>query len=162
MRWRPSRSPTARTARLARRAALRARRARASGELEQQLRRFCRALLLLSFPDIRCPALLACCVSCLASLQASPASCTVQSQPSALHASPAAGGKTKQFSSLAHTLACCRYGAEPSSTDAALMYRLGDVISSMREDFIVVHLAEPCSYCRSYISGSARYHLLAQ
>lgn len=36
------------------------------------------------------------------------------------------------------------------------MYRLGDVISSMREDFIVVHLAEPCSYCRSYISDAKR------
>ena len=36
------------------------------------------------------------------------------------------------------------------------MYRLGDVISSMREDFIVVHLAEPCSYCRRYISDANR------
>ena len=37
------------------------------------------------------------------------------------------------------------------------MARLGDVINSMREDFIVVHLSEPCSYCRCYISGSNRY-----
>ena len=37
------------------------------------------------------------------------------------------------------------------------MARLGDVINSMREDFIVVHLCEPCSYCRCYISGSNRH-----
>ena len=26
----------------------------------------------------------------------------------------------------------------------------------MKEDFIVVHLREPCSFCRKYISGSLR------
>lgn len=45
-----------------------------------------------------------------------------------------------------------RYGAEPASADQALMSRLGEVIHTMREDFIVVHLQENCCMCRSYIS----------
>lgn len=49
-----------------------------------------------------------------------------------------------------------RYGAEPATADEALMARLGEVIHTMREDFIVVHLREPCSLCRSYISEGPR------
>jgi len=30
----------------------------------------------------------------------------------------------------------------------------------MKEDFIVVHLREPCSFCRKYISGGLRCALL--
>jgi len=34
------------------------------------------------------------------------------------------------------------------------MARLGDVIGGMREDFIVVHLRDPCSHCRCYPEGT--------
>ncbi|KAK9806697.1 hypothetical protein WJX73_009793 [Symbiochloris irregularis] len=51
-----------------------------------------------------------------------------------------------------------RYGAEPATADEALMARLGEVIHTMREDFIVVHLREPCSLCRAYIDGGCRYY----
>ena len=49
-----------------------------------------------------------------------------------------------------------RYGAGPATTDAALMEKLGDTIAGMRADFIVVHLQEPCSFCRAYISDAPR------
>ena len=49
-----------------------------------------------------------------------------------------------------------RYGAEPATADEMLMARLGEVIHTMREDFIVVHLQEPCSLCRAYISDGPR------
>ncbi len=36
------------------------------------------------------------------------------------------------------------------------MGRLGEVIQGMKDDFIVVHLQEPCSLCREYISDAPR------
>lgn len=50
-----------------------------------------------------------------------------------------------------------RYGGGPASADEQLMKGLGDTIQSMKEDFMVVHLYEPCSFCRCYISGENRY-----
>lgn len=38
------------------------------------------------------------------------------------------------------------------------MSRLADIIQGMKEDFIVVHLQEPCSFCREYISDGNRYY----
>ena len=34
----------------------------------------------------------------------------------------------------------------------------GHVLQGMKEDFIVVHMREPCSYCRRYIDGETRYY----
>lgn len=48
-----------------------------------------------------------------------------------------------------------RYGSL-GSTDEQLMGKLGETVQGMKEDFIVVHLQEPCSYCRCYISDSQR------
>lgn len=42
------------------------------------------------------------------------------------------------------------------STDEALMGRLGEVIQGMKEDFMVVHFREPCSFCRKYLSDEPR------
>lgn len=42
------------------------------------------------------------------------------------------------------------------STDEALMTRLGEVIQGMKEDFMVVHFREPCSFCRKYLSDEPR------
>lgn len=42
------------------------------------------------------------------------------------------------------------------STDEALMARLGEVIQGMKEDFMVVHFREPCSFCRKYLSNEPR------
>ena len=50
-----------------------------------------------------------------------------------------------------------RYGAGAGTTDEQLMGRLGETIQGMKEDFIVVHLQEPCSFCRTYISDANRY-----
>lgn len=36
------------------------------------------------------------------------------------------------------------------------MAKLGETIQGMKEDFIVVHLQEPCSFCRTYISDADR------
>ncbi|KAK2080334.1 hypothetical protein QBZ16_000187 [Prototheca wickerhamii] len=47
--------------------------------------------------------------------------------------------------------------AAGADLDVALLARLGETIGGMREDFIVVHLAESCSACRGYISGDVRY-----
>jgi hypothetical protein len=49
-----------------------------------------------------------------------------------------------------------RYGSGPATTDAQLMEKLGDTIMGMKADFIVVHLQEPCSFCRNYISDATR------
>ncbi len=49
-----------------------------------------------------------------------------------------------------------RYGSGPATTDTQLMEKLGDTISGMKADFIVVHMQEPCSFCRSYISDATR------
>ena len=49
-----------------------------------------------------------------------------------------------------------RYGSEPATTDSQLMEKLGESLQSMKADFIVVHLQEPCSFCRQYISDSTR------
>ena len=46
-----------------------------------------------------------------------------------------------------------RYGSDAGTADEQLLGRLGDAIQGMKEDFIVVHLREPCSFCREYISG---------
>lgn len=48
-----------------------------------------------------------------------------------------------------------RYGS--GSVDEQVMGRLGEVIGGMKDDFIVVHLQEPCSLCREYISDGPRY-----
>lgn len=40
--------------------------------------------------------------------------------------------------------------------DEQVLGRLGDVIGGMKDDFIVVHLQEPCSLCREYISDAPR------
>ncbi|GAB4815528.1 hypothetical protein N2152v2_002574 [Parachlorella kessleri] len=50
-----------------------------------------------------------------------------------------------------------RYGAGAGTADEQLLQRLGDVIQGMKDDFMVVHLQEPCSYCREYISGAPRH-----
>ena len=47
-----------------------------------------------------------------------------------------------------------RYGS--GSVDEQVMGRLGEVIGGMKDDFIVVHLQEPCSLCREYISEGSR------
>ena len=49
-----------------------------------------------------------------------------------------------------------RYGSEPATTDSQLMEKLGESLQSMKADFIVVHLQEPCSFCRQYISDGTR------
>lgn len=36
------------------------------------------------------------------------------------------------------------------------MDKLGESLQSMKADFIVVHLQEPCSFCRQYISDGTR------
>ena len=48
-----------------------------------------------------------------------------------------------------------RYGS--GSVDEQVMGRLGEVIQGMKDDFIVVHLQEPCSLCREYISDAPRW-----
>jgi hypothetical protein len=48
-----------------------------------------------------------------------------------------------------------RYGAT-GTTDEQLMGKLGETVQGMKEDFIVVHLQEPCSFCRCYISDENR------
>ena len=68
-----------------------------------------------------------------------------------------AGKKGKASGRAAKATKGKRYGAGPATTDAHLMARLGEVIQGMKEDFIVVHLQEPCSSCRSYISNATRY-----
>lgn len=47
-----------------------------------------------------------------------------------------------------------RYGS--GSEEEQIMGRLGEVIGGMKDDFIVVHLQEPCSLCREYISNGPR------
>ena len=54
-----------------------------------------------------------------------------------------------------------RYGAGLASADAHVMTRIAEVIQGMKEDFIVVHLQEPCSFCRAYISDAPRCAALA-
>ena len=49
-----------------------------------------------------------------------------------------------------------RYGAGLAGADAHVMSRIAEVIQGMKEDFIVVHLQEPCSFCRCYISDALR------
>lgn len=47
-----------------------------------------------------------------------------------------------------------RYGSGPQSTDEALLSRLGEILGgNMKEDFMVVHLQEPCSFCRRHVAG---------
>jgi E1A/CREB-binding protein len=49
-----------------------------------------------------------------------------------------------------------RYASAFASADEQLLSKLGDTVSHMREDFIVVHFREPCSFCREYISDEMR------
>ena len=45
-----------------------------------------------------------------------------------------------------------RYGSTPATTDEQLMSRLGEILGgNMREDFIVVHLKEVCTFCRTHV-----------
>eukprot|EP00775_Hariotina_reticulata_P012625 gene12625-12755_t len=47
-----------------------------------------------------------------------------------------------------------RYGAGPATTDEQLLGRLGEILGgNMKEDFMVVHLQEPCSFCRKHVVG---------
>ncbi len=47
-----------------------------------------------------------------------------------------------------------RYGGGPATTDEQLMSRLGEILGgNMREDFIVVHMQQPCTFCRVHIRG---------
>lgn len=48
-------------------------------------------------------------------------------------------------------------GAGPATTDEQLMARLGETISQMREDFIVVHFRPTCSFCRKYFNGEIAF-----
>lgn len=48
------------------------------------------------------------------------------------------------------------------TTDEQLMNRLGEILGgNMKEDFIVVHLQEPCTFCRKHVNGGSlhRYHV---
>lgn len=51
-----------------------------------------------------------------------------------------------------------RVGPASGSIADELLSRLGETIQGMREDFIVVHLQEPCSFCREYMSEGVRYY----
>lgn len=62
-----------------------------------------------------------------------------------------AGGKPRAKSAKGK-----RYGS--GSEEEQIMGRLGEVIGGMKDDFIVVHLQEPCSLCREYISNGSRYY----
>jgi E1A/CREB-binding protein len=45
-----------------------------------------------------------------------------------------------------------RYGTTCKDIDSRIMRNMAEAINHMREDFIVAHLQEPCSFCRKYIS----------
>eukprot|EP00878_Enallax_costatus_P007519 GHUV01007875.1.p1 GENE.GHUV01007875.1~~GHUV01007875.1.p1 ORF type:complete len:926 (+),score=290.96 GHUV01007875.1:200-2779(+) len=48
-----------------------------------------------------------------------------------------------------------RYGSGPATTDEALLTRLAEILGgNMKEDFMVVHLQEPCSFCRKHVQGA--------
>ncbi|KAJ9527555.1 hypothetical protein QJQ45_025823 [Haematococcus lacustris] len=50
-----------------------------------------------------------------------------------------------------------RYGPGQSTTDEQLMAQLGDILGgNMKEDFIVVHMQEVCTFCRTHILGGQR------
>ncbi len=47
-----------------------------------------------------------------------------------------------------------RYGGGPGTADEQLMARLGEILGgNMREDFIVAHMHQPCTFCRGHIRG---------
>ncbi|MEW5317257.1 MAG: hypothetical protein WDW38_008570 [Sanguina aurantia] len=49
-----------------------------------------------------------------------------------------------------------RYGSGPTTADELLMGRLGEILGgNMKEDFIVVHLTEVCTFCRAHLKGGA-------
>lgn len=55
-----------------------------------------------------------------------------------------------------------RYGAGPATTDEALLSRLGEILGgNMKEDFMVVHLQEPCSFCRTHVNGGILHKWVA-
>ena len=48
-----------------------------------------------------------------------------------------------------------RFPLSPEATDDQLMSRLGAVLGgNMREDFIVLHMQEVCTFCRQHFSGN--------
>lgn len=49
-----------------------------------------------------------------------------------------------------------RYGTTTKDLDARIMRNMAEAINNMKEDFIVAHLQEPCSFCRKYISNDFR------
>lgn len=50
-----------------------------------------------------------------------------------------------------------RFGSSNLPLDQQLLAALGDAIQGMREDFIIVHLQEECTFCRTYISDDEKY-----
>ena len=54
-------------------------------------------------------------------------------------------GKGKRFSGV-------------GTVDNQVLGALGDAIQGMREDFLILHLQENCSYCRGYISGEDKFY----
>ncbi len=52
-----------------------------------------------------------------------------------------------------------RYGLGPATTDDQLMERLGEILGgNMKEDFIVVHLQEVCTFCRKHVFGGGHIY----
>ncbi|MEW5301948.1 MAG: hypothetical protein WDW36_004771 [Sanguina aurantia] len=52
-----------------------------------------------------------------------------------------------------------RYGSGPTTADELLMGRLGEILGgNMKEDFIVVHLTEVCTFCRAHLKGGSTIH----
>eukprot|EP00879_Flechtneria_rotunda_P004691 GHRR01004955.1.p1 GENE.GHRR01004955.1~~GHRR01004955.1.p1 ORF type:complete len:1088 (+),score=359.45 GHRR01004955.1:402-3266(+) len=76
-------------------------------------------------------------------------------QISDLQRNAAAGGNTA-LSRKAGGSKGKRYGSGPATTDEALLARLGEILGgNMKEDFMVVHMQEPCSFCRKHVTGGA-------
>jgi E1A/CREB-binding protein len=82
------------------------------------------------------------------------ASITSEGSQSGKGAAPSVKGS----SSRSKPLKGKRAGPATGSPTEEAFRRLGDAIQGMREDFIVVHLQEPCSFCREYMSGGMRYY----
>ena len=48
-----------------------------------------------------------------------------------------------------------RFPLSPPATDDQLLSRLGGILGgNMREDFIVVHMQEVCTFCRKHFPGN--------
>jgi E1A/CREB-binding protein len=51
-----------------------------------------------------------------------------------------------------------RYGVGTGSIDELLMSKLGEILGgNMREDFIVVHMSEVCTFCRTHVTEGCIY-----